>query len=163
MFDPNDIALHTIAIIQDHYRNVAMQLYFMGTNDDPITPLHDSPIRQRIELLVDVANGAIHHEGVVGEALQSVQDILSHIPAYKWHEDIQSVLIKCESFVRADELITITEASLLLRGVTTPTTIRAVNYQIESGKLVAITDPAEPNPTRARRVWKGDVLKLKDQ
>lgn len=161
MFNPIEIALHTVAIIQDHYRSIAMQLYFMGSNDDLVAPLEDSPIRQRINLLVAVANGETHHEGIVAEALQSVQDVLSHIPVYKWHKDMQSVMILCEGFVRADTLITITEASILLRGVANPTTIRAVNYQIEAGKLASVIDPNEPNPTRNRRVWRADVLKLK--
>lgn len=161
MFDANDIALHTISAVQAHYRDIAMQLYFLGSNDDPIAPLQDSPIRQRIELLVDVANGATYHEGIVGEALQSVQYTLLHIPAHKWHADLQAVLIRCEAFVRADELITITEACKLLRGEATDTNMRYVNYQIQSGKLTAVIDPAELNPQRNRRVWRGDVLKLR--
>lgn len=55
-----------------------------------------------------------------------------------------------------DELITIREAAELL-GVG----LSAVSNRIDRGHLHAYRDPAEPNPTKARRVLRSEVLGLK--
>jgi len=58
--------------------------------------------------------------------------------------------------IHHDELITISAAAEIL-GVK----LSAISNRIDRGQLHAYRDPAEPNPTKARRVLRSEVLALK--
>lgn len=155
MFDANKISLDTIGAVQAHFNEVARQLYFLPLDVNPVEPLIDSPVKQRIALLVAVANGESHHEGEVSEALLSVITLLDHVRGVP--PEMQQVVQHCQLWLNKDELITLSEAARLLRGEANNTTLRYVNDQLQRGKLKRYTDPSEPNPQRAGRVSRKEV------
>lgn len=159
MFDANKISLDTIGAVQAHFNEIARQLYFLPLDIDPVEPLIDSPLKQRIGLLVAVANGESHHEGEVAEALLSVVTLLEHVRGVP--QEMQQAIQHCQLWLNKDELITLSEAARILRGEVNDTTLRYVNDKLQRGKLKRYIDPNEPNPQRAGRVSRKEVEGLK--
>lgn len=159
MFDAHAIALEVIPAVQRHLAEVLGQLYFMPPDIDPVAPLVNSPLRQRIALLVAVANGESQHEGEVREALLQVSLLLDRLPP---QPALQEVVDHVQLWLERDELITLSEAATILRGTADNRDLVAINGYIERGRLSVLRDPNEPNPTKARRVRRSEVEKLRE-
>lgn len=162
MYYGEKIAIATIAGLQRRYQDIAEQLYFAGTNDDPVLPFEDSPIKQRIMLLCDVANGHSKDEHLVRDALLVVMTTLKHVPTYQQHPEMQAVIQHVRLWLNRDDLITLTEAAMILRGASEKRDLISINGYIKRGKLTAYTDPHEPNPTRSTRVSRKEVEFLRE-
>lgn len=159
MFESETIALDTIARVVGLYQSIARMLYFSGTLDNPVAPLEDSPLKINIKLLVDVANGNSHYEHQVADALQSVVEATE---AINRPQSLESVIQHVQLWLHRDELITITEASQILRGNTEKGDLMYIRRLISSGKLTEYTDPNEPNHTKNKRVSRKEVESIQD-
>jgi hypothetical protein len=100
--------------------------------------------------------------------MESVQDLCERlfaapgmpttyrIPREFWQTPLGEMVAVATARIRGDDLITITEAAALL-GVGT----QAISNRIANGDLLAIPDPAEPNPQRRNRVLRSEVEALR--
>ena len=162
MFNKHQIAQDTIAGVLRRYQEMARHLYHVGTLDDPVQPLVDSPLRQRIELLVDVANNHAHHESEVHEALMALSNAIEGVPAHYLHPHTAQVIQRVQLWLHRDELITLSEAAQMLRGAAEPADLMYVRRLIDRGDLAEYTDPDEPNPRRNGRVGRKQVERVRD-
>jgi hypothetical protein len=162
MFDKEKVAMQVTAALLAHYQELSWKLYFAGTMDDAVAPLEDSPIKQEIMLLVDVANGVSHHEGEVAEALLSVVTTLEQVDAHRLPAQFEEIVQHVQLWLNRDDLITISEAATILRGSSSQKDIMSVKGYIERGKLTKYRDPREHNPQYASRVSRREVEALRD-
>lgn len=174
MFDANEIARSTINQVESKLREILHELYFGGATIQPhlpTIPIQQSPLKDQITLLVNIANGDYAEEpGIVAETIQSICETLFVAPAgaysYEipegfWKTPLGQVVMRCQLWLHHDELLTISEAAQLLRGSTDKADLMFIRRAIDSGKLTAYTDPGEPNPTRATRLSRAEVEALK--
>lgn len=161
MFDAESLSLAAVAALQHRFNDVARQLYFMPPDADPVAPLIDSPLKQRIALLCAVANGDSQHEGEVAEAHMAVAEAMAWMPSRYRPAALEQLLVHVRLWLDRDELITLSHAARILRGEANDTALRYVNYLVKAGKLTRYTDPNEPNPQRAGRVSRHEVEQLR--
>ena len=157
MFDTQQITQEAIGNLQARYFELGRQLYFTGSLDDPVAPYHDSPLGQRIALLVDVANGNSRDEHLVYEALLAVSTTMECV---RGRTQLDEVIQHVQLWLHRDELITLSEAAMLLRGSTENRDRVYVRDLIDRGDLAEYTDPNEPNPMRNKRVSRSQVAAL---
>jgi hypothetical protein len=161
MFDAEKIATQSAAALLAHYQELSWKLYFAGTMDDIVLPLEDSPIKQEIMLLVDVANGNSHrHQGEVAEALLSVITTFEQVESARLPEEFEEIVQHVQLWLNRDDLITISDAAVILRGGAAQKDIMSVKGYIERGKLTKYRDPRENNPQYATRVSRREVEAL---
>ena len=177
------ISLSKPATFPDHFRSICMtwlQAYWNArqwemqewfgyhnlallTDDD----LSRTLIADQIASIARLAVITDSDECTAGKTYEAIQDLLEHtfaapgdsfyhIPDEFWQTPFGSVVGQALFRVRHDELITISAAAELL-GVS----LSAISNRIDRGKLHAYRDPDEPNPTKARRVLRSEVLALK--
>lgn len=79
-----------------------------------------------------------------------------------WDTDIGRVMLNVRLWLDDDELITFSEAALILRGSSDTRDLVYINDQIKRGKLDRYTDLNEPNPQKAGRVSKQQVERVKN-
>jgi hypothetical protein len=179
MFDAEKIANETIGALQSHVRHLLDQLYFGGVELQPMIspsghwltdPLVQSPLGENIKALVAYANGQeVADDFLIPEMIQSTCEALFgqaftysyHIPPHFWGSELGQVILLSQVRTRGDELLTLTEATVLLYGQQTDVNIRKIGRLIASGKLTGYLDPSEKNPRRQRRVSRQEVERLK--
>ncbi len=160
MFDAEKIAMQATAALLAHYQELSWKLYFAGTMDDIASPLEDSPIKQEIMLLVDVANGNSHHEGEVAETLLSVVTTFEQVSPSRLPVEFEEIVQHVHLWLNRDDLISISDAAIILRGSAEQKDIMSVKGYIERGKLTKYRDPRENNPQYATRVSRREVEAL---
>jgi len=109
-----------------------------------------SSVYDDVSLAVDYVLSALHSTAWGTE----------EIPDDFWDTDIGRVIQHAQFWLECEELITITEAAMILRGSAEKRDLMSVAGFIERGVLRTINDPRENNPYRARRVYKSDVKNL---
>jgi hypothetical protein len=124
-------------------------------------------IADQIASISRLAAAANWDAWVAGETYEAIKDLVEHIfcapgdnfyhiPDEFWQTPFGAIVGQATFHARHEELITISAAAELL-GVG----LSAVSNRIDRGHLHAYRDPAEPNPTKARRVLRSEVLALK--
>lgn len=79
-----------------------------------------------------------------------------------WQSEIGQAILKVRLWLDNDELITLKEAAIILRGNAESRDLVWINDQIKKGKLTRYIDSDEPNPQRSGRVRKLDVISLEE-
>lgn len=151
-------------------------LRLMKAHRDELDRWIESPSTVRkMELLQAVASGQHGANGCVGDDGNALYDTVSEalddlismlfrgswngeeIPVEFWDTDFGQLVQRVSMWLECDELITLSEAAMILRGSCEDRDLIAVNGYIKRGRLNEFTDPDEPNPQRARRVRKSEV------
>ena len=132
-------------------------------SSSPLPPISkDNVLRKNIMILASIKDGR-QDEKVIQGAVAYLTSLLKLIPKEKRDTNLTTLILNAVSYINDDELITLSEASTILRGNANDKNLRYVNYLMSSGELEAYTDPSVSNPTQNKKVWKKDVLELKDK
>jgi hypothetical protein len=162
MFDATKMTVAFVGGLIAHINPLMMHLYYMPPDLDPAIPLLDSPLKRDVELLVKVVNGKSQREIDVREALLAVSLVYGVIPPHLRTAEMKSLIDHAAVWLHRDELITLSEAAMLLRGSSEKRDLKWINDQLRLGKLTRYDDPDEPNPTKAGRVRRSEVEGLRD-
>lgn len=145
-----------------------------------------TPLHADLSLFVAIARGEVERStadsqmiGDVIERLQHLLDLLFKpvsgyygysIPPNFWTTTpLGQVLARVQAWLRADDLISFSEAAELLFPEIASTNLQAARMRVkrlvERGLLQSYRDPREPNPTHQRRVSRlaADALKASGQ
>lgn len=177
MFDANKITAEIVMQMLDHFQWRTGALLWFAVPDvvsaaNQPHPLEQSPVRDYVETLCRIVNEQpARDEVLVAEVYDITQSLAeglcSHawghgyeIPRSFWGTEIGQLIVRAQLWARGDELITLTDAALILRGAAENRDLVYVNKIIEAGKLTAYIDLNEPNRTKARRVSRADVEAL---
>lgn len=174
-FNAAAIADETIAMLTEHVTRLSHQLSIGGWMPG-VSADHDFvPLRAEIEDLCRIANGEIDRatagEDLIGETHELLQDI-AELTAWWWsaqyeiapswrETDLGRAWDAVRFWLMSDGMITLSEAAQLLYKSAEPAALMKIDRLIERGKLTSYIDPSEPNPRRARRVLKQDVIEMK--
>lgn len=178
MFDANKITVEVVSQLLQHFQWRTGALLWFAVPDvvsaaNQPHPLEQSPVRDYVETLCRVVNEQPPRDEVLVAEIYDITQALaeglcSHawghgyeIPRAFWGTEIGQLIVRAQLWARGDELITLSEAARILRGSAEDRDLIYINSLLQSGKLTAYTDPAEPNPQRARRVSRADVEALK--
>jgi hypothetical protein len=172
-FDAATIADETIAALTEHVSRLSQRLSIGGWLPDAKDDY--CPLRSEIDDLCRVANGEVERatagEEFVMDTHQLLQDIAElcawwwtaeyEIPQ-SWREtDLGRAWDAARYWLLSDDVITLSQAAALLGYTTDSTGMSKIDRLIARGKLSTYIDPSEPNPRRARRVSKRDMLDMK--
>lgn len=177
-FDPEEITKQVVGKVMSHMEwKFLRQLWFIPPSMTPevrTLPYLESPVREQIEALCLIANGKVNRnrasEQQVGEVMEMTQNLAEmlystplegtySIPPAFWNTDLGQVILHAQLWAREDELITLTEAAILLRGEANSASYNYVRRLIDRGHLVEYRDPHEPNPTKATRLSRQAVMR----
>lgn len=77
-----------------------------------------------------------------------------------WETELGNKLRVVNKWLQYDDLTTITEAAIYLRGGNSVADLRYVRRQIKAGRLDEVVDLDEPNPRKNKRVLRSQVEAL---
>lgn len=138
----------------------------------PIPRPVESSIASQIALLCDAANGVLDFDADydrVKDTWDSLVNTLYSSPmtdedsmdAETSAQPLGQLLVAVLLWLTQDELISYSDAALLLRGEKNDTTLRYINDLVSRGKITRYIDPNETNPQRSGRVRRSEVEAFK--
>lgn len=173
-FDAQSIADDVIARLTEHVSRLSMRLSIGGWLPGVSEERDFCPLRAEIQDLCRVANGEVDRATADGDFVADTYQLLQDIAklcAWWWTAEYEIPPSWRETplgrawtaawyWLESDDMITLSEAAMLLYGAATDAELHKIDRLIKRGKLAERGDPNEPNPRRARRVLQREVKAL---
>jgi hypothetical protein len=169
-----DLAFVDSVLNQIHAHQIRLsQALGLNTSELPA----NSPLRDNLLLLVEVANGlkmrshaSTQELEALASAIKHVQACLLgssfpsalHIPEELWSQPIGVLLSRASWWLHGEDLISISNAAALAFGSNTQSNRMRIIRAINNGLLDWLPDPSVANPQQNKRVLRPQVERLRD-